>query len=182
MSPREPELSHQVSSDSLATLEEESKQQPQTPPVEPHKAEKVSFGTVSARTFNRIVGDHPDVVVGPPLTFAWEYVQHDDVAIDEYENNRSPKKRILRMSSITRKNLLRNVFEVSEDEILGAEKEIQLIRKQREATNRQTKTGAKVEGALKSARKKFFRRFSRENVFKGIAAASGSGLWIQAAM
>ena len=180
MSPREPELAHQLSSDSssLATMEEESK--PQTPQVEPHQATKVSFGTISARTFNRIVGDHPDVVVGPPLTFAWEYVDNEAVALDDYENDRAPKKRILRMSSVTRKNLLTNVFEIPQEELLDAEKEIQLIRKQREATNKQSKTGAKVEGALKTARKKFFRRFSRENVFKGLAAASGTGLWVHA--
>lgn len=178
MSPREPELMHQPSSESLVTLEQESK--PQTPPVEPHQATKVRFGTISSRTFNRIVGDHPDVVVGPPMTFSWEYMDGEAIELDEYETNRAPKKRVLRMSSITRKNLLGNVFEISEEEMLGAEKEIQRIRKQREATSKQAKSSAKVEGALKTARKKFFRRFSRENVFKGLAAASGSGLWVHA--
>ena len=108
------------------------------------------------RTYDRIVGDHPDVVVGPPLTFSWEYLQADAVDLDEYEENRAPKKRILRLSSITRKNLLRNVFEATEEEILGAEKEIQKIKKQRENTVRQSKTTSKVESTLKSARKKFF--------------------------
>ena len=177
MSPREPKLNHAPSSGSLTSLEESK---PQTPPVETHKATKVRFATIQFRTFDRIVGDHPDVVVGPPLTLSWDYVEEDEVAIDEYESNRPPKKRILRLSSITRKNLLRNVFEVPEDEIVGAEKEIQKIRKQREATNKQSKSGAKVEGALKTARKKFLRRFTRENVLKGLAAASGSGLWIHA--
>ena len=114
------------------------------------------------------------------MSLSWDYLDADAVALDEYEGNRRPKKRVLRLSSITRKNILRNVFEVADEEILGAEKEIQKIRKQRQLTNKQSKTGAKVEGALKSVRRKFFRRFSKENVMKGLAAASGSGLWIHA--
>lgn len=179
MSPREQQINHSASSGSLTSLEASK---PLTPPVEPHEATKIRFSTVQFRTFNRIVGDHPDVVVGPPLTFDWQYEESEKVAIEEYEENRPPKRRILRLSSITRKNLLRNVFEVEEDEIIGAEKEIQKIRKQRESTNKQSKTGAKVEGALRSAKRKFLRRFTRENVLKGLAAASGSGLWIHAAM
>mmetsp|Transcript_3932 Transcript_3932/g.7828 ORF Transcript_3932/g.7828 Transcript_3932/m.7828 type:complete len:181 (-) Transcript_3932:74-616(-) len=178
MSPREPQLPHAPSNGSLVSMEEETK--PQTPPVEPHEATKVRFSTIHMRTYDRIVGDHPDVVVGPPLTFSWDYLETDAVEIDDYENTRAPKKRVLRLSSITRKNLLRNVFEASEEDIIGAEKEIQKIKKQRENTNRQSKTSTKVESALKSARKKFFRRFTRENVLKGMVAASGSGLWIQA--
>lgn len=177
MSPREPLLTHALSSGSLTSQEQVSKAQTA---VEPHEATKVRFSTIQMRTFDRAVGDHPDVMVGPPLTFSWEYVDNDAVDIDHYEQNRPPKKRVLRLSSITRKNLLRNVFEESEEEILGAEKEIQKIRKQRDNTNKQSKTGAKVESALKTARKKFFRRFSQENVLKGMVAASGAGLWIQA--
>lgn len=178
MSPREPELYHAPSSGSLTSLEESKAQTP--PAVHPHEATKVSFGTIRARSYNRMVGDHPDVVVGPPLTFSWEYIDQDEMHIDEYENSRAPKKRILRLSSVTRKNLLLNVFEIPEEDIVGAEKEIQKIRKQRESTNKQSKAGAKVEGALKTARKKFLRRFTRENVMKGLAAASGTHLWVHA--
>ena len=179
MSPREPQLPHADSTDSLTSLTEPK---PRTPPIEPHQATIVRFATIQMRTFNRIVGDHPDVMVGPPLTFSWDYLDSDPIALDEYETNRRPKKRVLRLSSVTRKNLLRNVFEASDEEILGAEKEIQRIRKQRQSTNKQSKTGAKVEGAMKSVRRKLFRRFSRENVLKGLAAASGAGLWMHAAV
>lgn len=173
MSPREPEpqLNHCDSSGTLISLEESK----QAPAVEPHQATKVRFSTIEMRTFNRIVGDG-DVVVGPPVTFSWEFLETSAMPLEEYEENRPPKKRILRMSSVTRKNILRNVFEIPEEEIIGAEKEIQKIR------SKQAKIGGKVESAVKSARRKFFRRFSRENVMKGIAVASGSQLWIHAGM
>lgn len=177
MSPREEQqLFHQPSTVSLESAVAEPK--PQTPP--PHEATKVRFAFVQIRTYNRMVGDHPDVHVGPPLTLDWDYEQNDDVLLEDYENNRKPKKRVLRLSSITRKNILRNVFDVDDNEILGAEKEIQKIRKQRERTNKQSKTGAKVENAFQSARRKIFGRVNRDMFLKGLSAASGSALWIQA--
>lgn len=180
MSPREQEqlFVHAESSDSLATLEEVDDAKPQTATVEPHEPTKVRFSTIQMRTYNRIAGDHPDVIVGPPLTFDWESVQHEPELLDDYEKNRKPMKRVLRLSSVTRKNILRNVFEISDEEIIGAEKEIQKIRKSRERTNKQTKTGAKVESAFKKARRKIFGGVSKEVFLKGLLAASGTGLWI----
>jgi hypothetical protein len=148
-----------------------------TAAIEPRQPTKLRWGDLSIREYNRTVGDHPEVAVGPPLTFTWEYLERDPVSLDEYESNRAPKKRILRLSSITRKNLLRTVFEASEEDILQSEKEIQLIRKQRQQS-KQSKKGDKAKGALKSARRKLFGRFSREHIMKGLSAASGSGLWL----
>ena len=134
----------------------------------------VSFGSIQVREYNRIVGDHPDVQVGPPLSLSWEYTSKEPVSVDEYETTRPQRRANLRLSSITRKNLLHEVFEIPEEEIRQAEKEVQRIQKRRLQTNKQGKAGETVEAAVQSVHRKIRRTFSREDIFKGFAAASGS--------
>eukprot|EP00522_Entomoneis_paludosa_P005688 CAMPEP_0172455970 /NCGR_PEP_ID=MMETSP1065-20121228/13452_1 /TAXON_ID=265537 /ORGANISM="Amphiprora paludosa, Strain CCMP125" /LENGTH=185 /DNA_ID=CAMNT_0013208541 /DNA_START=66 /DNA_END=623 /DNA_ORIENTATION=+ len=127
---------------------------------------KVSFGFVHIREFNRIVGDHPDTSAGPPITFDWQHTEREPVELTTYEENR-PKKRIyLRLSSITRKNMLKNVFGIDEKEIAASEKEVQKIRKQRESTFKQGKVGKSMEAASRKIKK----RFSTKNLLKGLTA------------
>merc|ERR1739848_269573 len=84
----------------------------------------VSFGPIHVRQYERIVGDHPDTKVGVPLAIGWAYYEDDrypeGISIDRYECDRIRKGK-KRMSSITRKNILLNVFEISADEIAQAE-------------------------------------------------------------
>ncbi len=132
----------------------------------------VSFGRVEIREFNRIVGDHPDTRVGPPLSLGWEFDQQSPMPLDEYESQRSPKKQNLRMSSITRKNLLHNVFGIPEEEIRAAEKEVQKIAKLREVTSKQGKLSERTEEVVQAARRKFRRSLSAERLLRGLAQAS----------
>ncbi|EEC43065.1 predicted protein [Phaeodactylum tricornutum CCAP 1055/1] len=144
------------------------------PALEKTPIKTVQFGAIEIREYNRIVGDHPDVKVGPPVSLGWEYNVREPVDINEYEATRPSRKVYLRMSSITRKNMLHNVFGIDEEEIASSEKEVQRIKKQREASNKQSKTGEKVESAFQSMKRKFRRKISSENLFRGIASASGS--------
>jgi hypothetical protein len=48
------------------------------------------------------------------------------------------------MSSITRKNVLHNIFGILEEELRAAEKEIQKIRKQRDGNKNQSKIAGKI--------------------------------------
>jgi len=132
----------------------------------------VTFGAIEIREFNRIVGDHPDTRVGPPLSLGWEFEQRSPLPLDEYEAVRPPMKANLRMSSITRKNLLHNVFEIPEEEIRAAEKEVQRIAKRREQTSKQGKLSAHTEDIVLSARRKFFRRLSAESLIKLLSNSS----------
>jgi hypothetical protein len=127
----------------------------------------VSFGSIQQREYNRIVGDHPDVRVGPPVTFSWEYSELSPVSVDDYESNRVPYKKLLRMSSITRKNMLRTIFDIPEEDIRLAEKEVQKIRQQRERSAKQSETSAVVESAVKRAGRKL-----RKNLVRSITASS----------
>jgi hypothetical protein len=181
MSPRDNSQNTEqlLKSASLASLESIDKAETTTTTATPEtfdnklvlRSSKVQFGSIEIREYNRIVGDHPDVRVGPPVSIGWEYATRAPVSIDEYETTRPPYKLFLRMNSITRKNMLNNVFGYSEEEIRSAEKEVQKIRKQREVTNKQGKTGAKVESAVSSFRRTLRRSFSSENFLKAFSVA-----------
>lgn len=119
----------------------------------------VRFGVIDQRIYNRIVGDHPDVRVGPPITFGWEYgvVPSRPIIDEEHEAQPPPQQQRLgvrRMSSITRKNVLRNLFDVSEADILAAEREVQIIQKQRERSAVQSTASAVVESNLRRVGRK----------------------------
>lgn len=127
----------------------------------------VGFSVIHTRVYNRIIGDNPSVRIGVPVTFSWEYSEIPAVSIDEYERNRSPYKRILRMSSITRKNMLHHVFEIPEEEIANGEKEIQKIKRQNEkGLSVRGSASSVVESTRKAGRK------LRKNIFKSLTATS----------
>jgi hypothetical protein len=175
MSPREPNFtlinSRPESCESLTEFV--GKDQPsneRSVPFMPSPKKSVSFDSVTVREYNRVIGDHPEVKVGPPVSLGWEYLQLPEQSLEEYHESK-PERRSLRLSSITRKNLLLNVFGYSEEEIRAAEKEVQVIRKKREQSRKQGKAGIVVESAMQSARRRFRRSFSGD-VFQGFAAVS----------
>jgi len=138
---------------------------------------RVSFGSIQIREYNRVVGDHPDVKVGPPISIGWEFYEHAPQPLDEYDANSSSRKGLglQRLSSITRKNLLHNVFGVPEEEIRLAEKEVQQILKQRERSKRQSKLLGGIVGDSKKQDKRRRRRaLWGEALMKGLTAAAGA--------
>lgn len=135
---------------------------------------RVSFGAIQVREYERMVGDHPDTRIGVPLTIGWGFVEHDTISIDKYESARSSKGN-LRMSSITRKNILHNVFGIPEEEIRSAEKEVQKIKKARERSNKQSKLGAKSESALNGFRNRAKKLFSADAFIKSVSVMASYG-------
>jgi hypothetical protein len=130
------------------------------------KTTKVGFSSIEIREYERVVGDHPDTRVGPPMAIGWAFYEHESVSLDEYESSRQ-KKGTRRMSSITRKNILKNVFEIPEEEIRNAEKEVQKILKNRQKTNTQGKASETVEVVTQSFGRKIKRTFSKDRLWKG---------------
>lgn len=116
----------------------------------------------------------PDVKVGPPISIGWSYNELPEQNLDEYEKSQPTKRRNLRLSSITRRNLLINTFEVDEKEIRRAEREVARIQRQREETSSQGKAREIVETAVQSTKRKLRRSFSRESFLRGLSAASGT--------
>jgi hypothetical protein len=161
-------LENDVSSDTTSSTSDTSSTTDEV------RTTKISFGAIHVREYEVIVGDNPDVRVGPPISLGWRFIQHDDETIDDYEKRKAerPRRPNLRLSSITRKNLLSNVFGVPEEEIRSAEKENQKIQRQRQATVRQVKTVAKVETVMQSARRRIRNAFSSDNMSRSLAAMS----------
>jgi hypothetical protein len=136
---------------------------------------RVNFGGIQVREYERVVGDHPDTKIGVPLTIGWGYFELETVPIEQYESDRVPKGN-LRMSSITRKNILHNVFGVPEEELRDAEKEVQKIKKGRQRTNKQSKLGAKSESVFKGLRRSLKKVLSAEAFIKGLSVAASNGM------
>lgn len=132
---------------------------------EPKDRLTVAFRSIQIREFDRVVGDHPDVTNGgPPLTIGWDYLQRPDLNLEDYENakaKRATQVRVRRLSSGTRRDLLRIDFQVPLEEILKAEKQVERAKKQRAQSNQPTN---KVLGIMEAAKRKLSRRFSRELV------------------
>ena len=80
------------------------------------------------------------------------------------------------MSSITRKNILHNVFGIPEEELRAAEKEVQMIKKGRERTNKQSKLGAKSESVFKGLRRSVKKVINAEAFIKGLSAMASNGM------
>lgn len=123
----------------------------------------VKFSSVTVREYDRIVGDHPDCKVGPPITIGWEYTEKSPRELDDYESSHT-RRNIIRLSSITRKNILHNVFGIPEEEIRLAEKEVQKIMKQRTNSKNQTKASEKTEAFVQSAKRKLRRALSTKSL------------------
>mmetsp|Transcript_5434 Transcript_5434/g.15994 ORF Transcript_5434/g.15994 Transcript_5434/m.15994 type:complete len:201 (+) Transcript_5434:178-780(+) len=132
---------------------------------------RVSFGDVQIREYERIVGDHPDTKIGVPLALGWHYSEQELQTVDYYEEHKTSKG-ILRMSSITRKNILREVFGIPDDELRNAEKEVQRIRKRREFSNKQSPVIAKTESAMRGFARRIRRAMTAENFLRGMSVAS----------
>jgi hypothetical protein len=167
MSPRETDKLYHSDTESTIGTSDHSSHTSNT------SKKSVSFGVIQVREYNRVLGDNPDVLFGPPISIGWDYVQKDALPMDEYETTKPQRKGALRMSSVTRRNMLLNVFEVPADEIRAVEREVKKIQKQRSQTNKQGTAGRAVESAMQSAKRRLRRTFSSEHILKSFALTSG---------
>jgi len=153
--------------DDVVVDEKDDVTQNDTPSDNSRRRRSVSFGPIHVRQYERIIGDHPDTKVGVPLSIGWSYCEDESVSIERYEADRIRKGK-LRMSSITRKNMLLNVFGLPEKEILQAEQRSKKLRKQRE------RGAARSESALKNLGRKL--RKGSVSLLKGMSQAQFVGL------
>jgi len=96
----------------------------------------VRFSTIEIRLFDRTIGDNPSCSDGVPITLDWNYTMLPAKDLQEYEENRIPKrnKNHLALTKITRKNQMHRHFGYSYKEIEKASKKIEKVKKQRAAT------------------------------------------------
>jgi hypothetical protein len=135
----------------------------------------VSFGGVQVREHEIVVGDNPEVLVGPPISLGWGYNQHRSMTLQEFiewKRSKSPlcelsdavgerrdsagtvgKERggqALRLSSRSRRHILMDVFGYDVAAIRSAEKEVRAIQEQRWATVKQVRAAVSVDEPFRS--------------------------------
>jgi hypothetical protein len=95
--------------------------------------QSVTFGCISIREFERIVGDHPDVSdLGPPLAIGWGYCENDDVTVDDYECQRDGQRcKLEPLEGTVRRNILQYGFQVAKEDINDSIREVYRAQKQR---------------------------------------------------
>jgi hypothetical protein len=163
----EEEQSNTASTGSLSGSSDMDAGEEQT--VKDDRLTRVGFTFVQIRSFDRIVGDHPDVRNGgPPLSIGWDYVQGHPLDLDDYENYKAEVLKISnkpwmfglrRLSSGRRRDVLK-MFDATQDEIEKAEAEVRRVQKLRQQTNKQTKMSSRTEEMVQSAKRKVKRTFS----------------------
>ena len=96
----------------------------------------VAFGSVMIRSYAQTLGDNPSVSYGPPISLDWEYDEHPEVTLDDYEDKRAPRRSVRQMvlSYYMRKNILNWVYGVSEDELSAAHTQVKREKLRRTVT------------------------------------------------
>lgn len=132
-------------------------------------ARSVKFSTIEIRKYNRILGDNPACTSGPPTQLDWGYTSLPSKTLDEYEDNRLPRRtrRHLALTSITRRNSMYYHFGYTHEEIDKAAEGIKKFRKQRDITKSLRTNGhkEKTQEAVQNVTRRIKRTFSKEKIY-----------------
>lgn len=131
--------------------------------VEPkrhYNCRRVSFGSVSTREFERIIGDNPCCRSGPPLGIGWQYNECEDITIDSHQLKRVKRQSIVGktihpVTKSERRSILKWDWCYTEEEMLEAEDEIIRVQWQRHATNTGSRVLENAKEITASAGRKF---------------------------
>lgn len=124
----------------------------------PKRRRTVVFNEIHIRNYDQTVGDNPSVSYGPPIQLDWNYQEAEPISVDDYENNRGPRRntRQMLLNYYNRINLLTYRFGVTEQELACAEKEVNKVKLGRSITKYFLPT-QKVEEVLQSIGRKTMR-------------------------
>jgi len=83
---------------------------------------RVRFSTLEIREYPMILGDHPEVSVGPPVTMDWEYQDSTFFSVEAFEamkQDRDPKISAEKRNTISQKAgfTFLDIYEATEDAI-----------------------------------------------------------------
>lgn len=91
---------------------------------------KVSFSGINIREYDRAIGTHTDID-GLPLTIDWAYDDKEFIAVDDYENTRSPRKPVegLLLSASERRLILMRDCGMSTEILNAVEQRLMMERR-----------------------------------------------------
>ena len=135
----------------------------------------VSFHRIQIREYEQILGDHPAVSQGPPVSLGWNSQRALESTVQDYEDKRAPRRRPdeFQMPAQHRRTLVSGQH--SEDEILKAQEQVEKIQRNRQSSRAmQELEGASVMmESLGRKWKRFIKRTSKQQ--------EQDDLWIAAA-
>ena len=123
----------------------------------------VSFSNISTRNYPLTLGDNPSVSYGPPTTLDWEFEEGGELSLDDYENNRAPRRkpREMLLNYYQRKAILEKSGH-SEEEIKRARRQAERTKRQRNTTKSMIQF-MRVEDAVQSVGRKTKRAVKKSN-------------------
>jgi hypothetical protein len=123
----------------------------------------VSFSNISMRNYPLTLGDNPSVSCGPPTTLDWEFEEAEELSLDDYENNRAPRRkpREMLLNYYQRKAILENSGH-SEEEIKRARRQAERSKRQRNTTKEMVQF-MRVEDAVQSVGRTTKRALKKSN-------------------
>eukprot|EP00543_Licmophora_paradoxa_P012963 CAMPEP_0202470090 /NCGR_PEP_ID=MMETSP1360-20130828/80481_1 /ASSEMBLY_ACC=CAM_ASM_000848 /TAXON_ID=515479 /ORGANISM="Licmophora paradoxa, Strain CCMP2313" /LENGTH=176 /DNA_ID=CAMNT_0049095655 /DNA_START=223 /DNA_END=753 /DNA_ORIENTATION=- len=123
----------------------------------------VSFDTVTVRQYEMLLGDHPQVSTGPPVSIGWNYEQQQPESIDDFETRRClyRKKQLNHMvMNYYKRTAIIERAGFTAIEIKAASCEADRIKRQRYVTRRMLPLW-KIEDVIESTGRKAKRAVSR---------------------
>uniref|UniRef100_A0A7S1B2H3 Uncharacterized protein n=1 Tax=Corethron hystrix TaxID=216773 RepID=A0A7S1B2H3_9STRA len=135
----------------------------------------VSFHTLEIREYERELGDNPSCSRGPSVAIGWRYAEPQTISVDEYEDNRLPRRESFQMvipQPVREKMLLDSGH--SRTEIQKAVKKTNITKGQRRKTAN-TLNMQKFEEVMESTGRKFKR------AIKGKASTKKMSEWLMEA-
>jgi len=97
----------------------------------------VSFGKLQTREYNIALSDHPACSFGAPVGLGWVFKDKPALAVDDYENKRSPRRSMEQMvlSYNVRRYLLLKRAGYSKSELKDAVAEVERVKRERLITD-----------------------------------------------
>ena len=129
------------------------------------KKRSISFHSIGIREHKITMGDNPSCSYGTPVSLDWDYIDFEELTLDDYEmhkfvagRGRPRTLRQLYLNHYQRKNLLQQEG-FTLDQIKDVKKETSKVRKQREMTKflAQAKVLISLEDMVESGRRKVAR-------------------------
>lgn len=118
----------------------------------------IRFEKLEVRDYPLALGDNPSVTNGPPLTIEWEHAGEYVISVEDYENNRPPRrhKRNMVVPKRVRQDWLRDEG-YSRGEMNEAEKQALKAKKDRMATAKKRIVLVRLEEVSEMVRRKLMR-------------------------